>query len=161
MNATTMRKRTAFTAAAIAATSLSLVAASTAHAQENRPDRTIRYRQAVLRAMNWNFAILAAMVKGDRPFDKDVAARSALFVDQLAHMPWDAFPPGTDKGAPTKASADIWKEPARFKSLQDELVAATGKLAVAARAGDLAALKAPVGAVADACDNCHDAFREK
>jgi cytochrome c556 len=152
-----MRKLTCITFAVVTAVAF----ATTALAQEVRPDRIIRYRQAVLRAMNWNFAILATMVKGDRPFDKDVAARSGMFVDQLAHMPWDAFPVGTDKGAPTKASADIWKDPARFKSLQDDLMAATGKLAVAAKAGDLASLKAPVGAVADACDNCHDAFREK
>ena len=152
-----MRKLTCITLAALTAAML----ATTSFAQEVRPDRIIHYRQAVLRAMNWNFSILAAMVKGNRPFDKDVAARSALFVDQLAHMPWDAFPTGTDKGAPTKASTDIWKDPAKFKSLQNDLIAATGKLAVEAKAGDLASLKAPVGAVADACDNCHDAFREK
>jgi cytochrome c556 len=152
-----MRKLTCVTVAALAAVTVT----TTAFAQEVRPDRVIHYRQAVLRAMNWNFAILAAMVKGKRPFDKDVAAQSALFVDQLAHMPWDAFPPGTDQGAPTKASTDIWKDPAKFKSLQNDLIAATGKLAVAAKAGDLVSLKAPVSTVGDACDNCHDAFREK
>ena len=152
-----MRKLTCIAIAALAATTLN----PSAFAQETRPDRIIHYRQAVLRAMNWNFAILAAMVKGERPYDRDVAARSALFVDQLAQMPWDAFPAGTDKGAPTKASTDIWKDPARFKSLQNDLTAATGKLAVAAKSGDLAALRAPVGAAGDACDNCHDAFREK
>jgi cytochrome c556 len=152
-----MRKLICITLAAVTAAAF----ATTVCAQEVRPDRIIRYRQAVLRAMNWNFSILATMVKGDRSYDRDVAARSAMFVAQLAHMPWDAFPTGTDKGAPTKASADIWKDPARFKSLQDDLMSATGKLAVAAKGGDLASLKAPVGAVADACDNCHDAFREK
>ncbi len=137
------------------------LAASSVAAQDAKPDRSIKYRQGVLGAMGWHFGILGSMAKGDTPYDKDTALRSATFVQQLSHMPWDGFGAGTDKGAPTKAKADIWKEPAKFKQHQDALMDATPKLVTAANTGDVGALRRAVGTVAKACKDCHDDFREK
>ena len=58
-------------------------------------------------AQGWNLGILGAMAKGDRPYNKDEAVRAATFVNQLLAMSWDAFAPGTDTGAPTKAKPEI------------------------------------------------------
>ena len=135
--------------------------AASAMAQEVKPDRAIKYRQGVMTAINWHFGILGAMAKGDRPYDKDVALRSATFVDELVQMPWDGFGPGTDKGAPTKAKPEIWKEPAKFKEHQEALLAQAPKLVAAARTGELAELKTAVSAAGKACSGCHDDFREK
>jgi cytochrome c556 len=137
------------------------LAAGVAVAQDVKPDRAIKYRQGVLGAMGWHFGILGAMAKGELPYDKDVALRSATFVQQLSHMPWDGFTPGSDQGAPTKAKPDVWKEPAKFKERQDALMAATPKLVAAANTGDVAQLRAAVGTVGGACKDCHDQFREK
>ncbi len=149
----------AVTAAVAAAVCLTF--AHDAAAQDAKPDRAIKYRQSVLRAMDYNFDILAAMVKGEMPPNKELAAQSAMFVDQLAHMPWSAFGPGTDQGAPTKAKPDIWKDPDKFKSLQNDLMAATAKLAASAKSGDVAQWKGDFSAVSDACRNCHRSFRER
>lgn len=139
---------------------LGMLAAS-AFAQDIKPDRAIKYRQGVMGAMNWHFGILGSIAKGTTPYNKEIALRSATFVEELSHMPWDGFVAGSDKGAPTKAKADIWKEPARFKEHQDALMAATPKLVTAANTGDLAQLRSAVGTVGKVCGECHDDFREK
>ncbi len=68
---------------------------ATVHAQS--ADRQIKYRQSVMNAQGYHFyTILGGMAKGTRPYDKDAAARSAKFIDELIEMPWDGFGPGTD-----------------------------------------------------------------
>jgi cytochrome c556 len=123
-------------------------------------DRAIRYRQGVMRAQGWHMGVLGAMAKGERPYDKDTAARSARFVHELVDMFPDGFTPGSESGAPTKAKPDIWKERAKFDKYQQDAKAQTTKL-VSAAGTDLAALRTALGATAKACDSCHDDFREK
>jgi len=132
--------------------------ATVVHAQS--PDRQIKYRQGILQGMGWHMGVLGAMAKGERPYDKDVAARSAKFVNDLAAMPWDGFGPGSDAGAPTKAKPEIWKDKAKFDKLGKDLQVETAKLA-SAGGGGLDALKSAVGATGKACSNCHDDFRAK
>ena len=140
---------------------LALSFAATAQAQAPQPDRAIQYRQGVFKAMGWNMGPLGAMVKGERPFDKDLFLKNATRVEQLASMPWEGFGPGTDAGAPTKAKPEIWKNGAKFKQYQDEMQAATVKLVTAAKVGTLDAVKGPFGDLGKACSNCHDDFRAK
>jgi cytochrome c556 len=145
------------------ATALAVVGAFSlaVHAQDVKPDRAIKYRQGIMTAQGWQMGILGAMAKGERPYDKDVALRSATHLDQLVYMAWEGFTPGSDQGAPTKAKPDIWKDSAKFKNLQEALQAETPKLVAAAKTGDVAQLRPAVGAVGNACNNCHDDFRSK
>jgi cytochrome c556 len=137
------------------------LAAVSVWAQDIKPDRAIRYRQGVMRAINWHFGILGAMAKGDRAYDKAVAVRSATFVQQLSQMPWEGFIAGSDKGAPTKALPEIWTDAAKFKDHQEAFIAAAPKLVSAANTGDVAQLRAAVGTVGRACNDCHDDFRKE
>ena len=130
-------------------------------AQDVKPDRAIKYRQGIMTAQGWQMGILGAMAKGERPYDKDVALRSATHLDQLVYMAWEGFTPGSDQGAPTKAKPDIWKDPAKFKKLQETLQAETPNLVAAAKTGDVAQLRPAVGAVGKVCSDCHDEFRSK
>jgi len=130
-------------------------------AQDVKPDRAIKYRQGIMTAQGWQAGILAAMAKGERPYDKDTALRSATFLNELIQMGWEGFPPGSDQGAPTKAKPDIWKEPAKFKQRAEAAMAETPKLVAAAKTGDLAQLRTALGPVGTACSNCHDDFRSK
>ena len=139
---------------------LAATMATTAWAQA-QPDRAIKYRQGALQVMGWNMGPMAAMVKGERPSDKDEFLKRATNVDHVATLPWEAFGPGTDAGAPTKAKPEIWKDTAKFKQYADALAAETAKLVAAAKVGTLDAVKAPFGAVGKACSNCHDDFRAK
>jgi len=140
---------------------LALAFVSVAQAQAPRPDRAIKYRQGVMGAQGWNMGPLAAMVKGDRPYDKDLFLRNATRVEQLLAMSWEAFGPGTDTGAPTKAKPEIWKEPAKFKQHQEQTMAAAAKLVAAARVGTLDAVKGPFGDLGNSCNSCHDDFQSK
>ena len=132
-----------------------------AYAQEVKPERAIKYRQGILQAQGWNAGIMGAMVKGERPYDKDEFLKRAIWLDELAVMAWEGFIPGSDQGAPTKAKPEIWKEPAKFKQLQEKLQAETPKLVAAAKTGDMNQIKPAFGDVGKACSNCHDDFRAK
>jgi cytochrome c556 len=41
----------------------------------------------------------------------------------MAKLPWAGFGPGTDKGAPTKAKAEIWSEQAKFREAGEKTMA--------------------------------------
>ena len=145
-------------------TALAMVAGFSAVvvAQEMKADRAITYRQGVFQAMGWNlYAVLGPMTKGEIPYNKDQAVRSANFLSELAMMPYDGFVAGSEKGAPTKAKPEIWKERARFDKLAEAMQGETVKLVAAAKTGDPALLRTQVAATGKACSNCHDDFRSK
>lgn len=139
---------------------LALVGAFSTAVYAQTADRAIKYRQGIMGAQGWHMGILGGMAKGTRPYDKDQAARSAMFVDQLMLMHNEAFIPGSDKGAPTKAKAEIWTSKAEFDKLAQDAKAETAKLAANAGNG-LDALRASIGPVGRACQNCHDKFQAK
>ena len=131
-------------------------------AQEMKADRAIKYRQGVFQAMGWNFySVLGPMTKGEIPYNKEQAVKAATYLSQLAVMPYDGFVPGSDKGAPTKAKPEIWKERAKFDKLAQDMQGETVKLVAAAQTGDPAALRTAVTATGRACKNCHDDFRNE
>lgn len=109
--------------------------------------------------MGQHFQRVGAMANGRIPFDAKVAAENAEVVANMAKLPWAGFGPGTDKGAPTKAKAEIWTEQAKFREAGEKAMAETVKLAAAAKTGNLEAIKAAFGATAGSCKACHDAYR--
>ena len=142
------------------ASACALLAVSvSASAQFAKPEDSIRYRQSSLFIMGQHFARVGAMANGRTPFDAKVAAENAEIVAAMAKLPWAGFGPGTDKGAPTKAKAEIWSEQAKFREAGEKTTAETAKLAAAAKTGNLDALKAAFGATAGSCKACHDAYR--
>ena len=145
--------------AALAATGA--LATAPSWAQDVKPERAIKYRQGIMQAQGWNMGPMAAMVKGERPYDKDEFLKRATYLDQLVQMPWEGYTPGSEQGAPTKAKPEIWKEPAKFKQYGERLAAEASKLVVAARTGDMNLIKPAFAAVGKACNDCHDDFRSK
>jgi cytochrome c556 len=142
------------------ASACALLAVSvSASAQFAKPEDSIRYRQSSLFIMGQHFARIGAMANGRAPFDAKVAAEYAEIVAAMAKLPWAGFGPGTDKGAPTKAKAEIWTEQVKFREAGEKTMAETAKLAAAAKTGNLDALKAAFGATAGSCKACHDAYR--
>ncbi len=139
-------------ALAAACAALSVPAA----AQFAKPEDAIKYRQSALFVMSQHFGRLGAMANGRVPYDAAVAAANADIVVDMAKLPWAGFAPGTEGG---KAKPEIWKEQAKFKDLSDKMQAETVKLAAAAKAGNLDALKAAFGPTGASCKACHDSFR--
>jgi cytochrome c556 len=98
------------------------------------------------------------MANGRVPYDAASAAANADVVVEMAKLPWAGFAPGTEGG---KAKPEIWKEQAKFKELSEKMQAESVKLAAAAKAGNLDALKAAFGPTGASCKACHDAFRNQ
>jgi cytochrome c556 len=144
---------------AAAALSLSLAAILPAQAQFAKPEDAVKYRKASFTVMAAHFGRLGAMANGKAPYDAKAAADNAELVTTLAKLPWAAFGEGTDKGE-TRAKPEIWKDAAKFKEAADKMQTELGKLNVAAKAGNVDALKAAFGPAAASCKACHDNFRK-
>lgn len=142
------------------AVTLCALAASPVAAQFAKPEQAIKYRQSAMYLMQHNVSWVAGMAQGKLPFDARQAAESAATAEFVSKLPWVAFGEGTDKGAPTKAKSDIWKDKVRFQEYAEKMQSEMTKLAAAAKTGNQDALKPAVAAVGAACKTCHDTFRE-
>jgi len=125
-----------------------------------KPDVMVAQRQAAMKLQGKYLGPIGAMMKGAIPYNADVVALNATFLENLARMPWDGFDAST-KGEKSKAKPEVFSEAAKFRAAADTLEAETAKLGAAARAKNEAGVKAAFGGVAKACGSCHDAYREK
>ncbi|PUE06591.1 MULTISPECIES: cytochrome c [unclassified Limnohabitans] len=144
---------------ALMGTLLALTLAIPAQAQFAKPEDAIKYRKASYSVMAAHFGRLGAMANGRAPYDAKLAAENAELVAVMSKLPWAAYGEGTDKGD-TRAKPEIWKESAKFKEASDKMQAEIVKLNVAAKAGNLDALKVAFGPAAASCKACHDNFRK-
>lgn len=131
----------------------------TAFAQA-KPDVLVKQRQAAMTLIGKYFGPLGGMAQGRVPYNAEVAARNAGYLETLSKLPWDGFDASTanEKSAALPA---VFKETAKFKQAGDDMQAAIGKLAASTKGGDEAAVKAAIGAAAKTCGGCHDNFRQK
>ncbi len=120
----------------------------------------IKYRQAAFTMVKGNFGPMGAMVKGERPFDAAAFAKFAENFAALAKMSDDGFIDGSDMGD-TKAKPEVWEKRAEFDAKMKKFQELADKLAVAAKSGDLGAIKPQFGAAAKTCKACHDDFKNK
>ncbi|WP_174874101.1 c-type cytochrome [Vogesella oryzae] len=119
----------------------------------------IKSRQQVFEQYKQTVGSMGKMVNGDTAFDKEMFAKLAAHMDELAQQPWQYFTPGSDKGK-TEARPEIWSKPAEFKDATDKHKAAVAKLkTAAASAGSVDDVKAPFGAMQQTCKACHNQFR--
>jgi cytochrome c556 len=128
-------------------------------AQFQTPESAIKYRQGAFSVMAAHYSRLAMMAQGIQPFETKTAVENAELVTSLSRLPFQAFLPGSEKGAPNRAKDEIWKESAKFKAAADKMMADTVKLEAAARSGDFEAMRSAVGVVGRSCKSCHDDFR--
>ena len=148
--------RIALVAVVLAATSATLAMA------QQKPEDEIRYRQSVMNVIGRAMGPMGAMAQGKAPFNAAVAQKNSALVESLMGLPWNSFGPGTDKGAPTKASPKIWQETAKFKEAAENAQKAVANLAAAAKTGDEGKFKAAFAEVPKSCNGgCHDDFRLK
>ena len=129
-----------------------------AFAQFQKPEDAIKYRQATFTVMAAHFSRIGAVVKGEKPFNKDEVAANAAVVASLAHLPWQAFGTGTEGG---KSLPEIWKETDKFKAGADKMEKAVAELNTAAKSGNLESIKKAFGAAGQSCKACHDNYRKK
>ncbi len=139
-----------------------VLAAGAAHAQEVKPEEAVKMRQGVMTAVKWQFAPIGAVVKGERPFDTDIAAR-AQNLALLSKIAAEGFqvPSGPDLVPSTRAKANVWTEGNRFGEGMRQLATEAERLAIAAQSRDPERLKAQFMTVGKICKDCHDTFRSE
>ena len=140
-----------------AALGLAALAAAPAHAQFSRPQDAVSYRQSAMTLMEAHFDRLVAVVRGAAPDDPAQVRQNAHVLQMLASLPWPAYGPGMQGGNSKPA---IWSNPADFKQKHEALQANIAALSAAADTGDIAKLRAAVGAVAASCKACHDVYQK-
>jgi cytochrome c556 len=123
-----------------------------------KPDVLVKQRQAAMTLIGKYWGPLNVMAQGKAPYNADVAARNAGFLDALSQMPWDGFHPST-KGEKSRALPAVFENEAGFKQAQDQFRGAVTKLVSAAR--DENGFKATAAEVGKACSGCHNDFRAK
>ena len=131
-----------------------------AAAQFAKPEDAIKYRKAAFTVMATHFGRVAAMANGRIPFDAKVAADNAEVATLMSKLPYAGFVPGSDKGD-TKAEPKIWTEMDKFNAAATTMQDAMAKLNVAAKGGNLDAIKAAVGETGKSCKACHDNYRKE
>jgi cytochrome c556 len=142
--------------AAAAAAGLMLEAAA-----QVKPEVLVKQRQAAMTLQGKYLGPIGGMLKGNIPYNPEIVARNASYLEVLTKMAWDGFDPSTKDEKNTKAKPDIYAQPDKFKANYEALQAEVAKLAAAAKAGDQNGVRSTFGGVAKACSNCHDTFREK
>lgn len=145
----------AITAVAVAFSGLALAEDGGPFASE------IKARQGIMRYRAVNIGVLAAMAKGETPYDAaqaKVAANALLASATLDEsMLW---PAGSDHDANPASSAlpAIWASDSDIGAKVDGFTQAATTMASAAGT-DLASLQGAMEALGGACGACHKAFR--
>jgi len=145
----------------VMAAGLALAVSSGAALAQVKPEVLVKQRQAVMTLQGKYWGPIAGMASGKvSPYNADVVARNATYLENLGQMAWDGFDVST-KDVKSAALPAIWENPAKFKEAADRLQNELVKLGAVARARDEAGVKAQFGAVGKSCGGCHESFRAK
>ena len=125
-----------------------------------KPETLVKQRQAAMTLQGKYFGPLAGMAAGKVPYNAEVVARNAAYLDTLNKMPWDGFAENT-KDEKTRALPAVFTENAKFKESADRMQSAVGQLVKVSKGGDEATVKAAINDINKACGACHDNFRAK
>lgn len=138
-----------------------LFLAPAAHTHFNDKEAMQSYRQSYFALVAMNFGPLAAMAKGEMPYDADMATGFASDLAAVAALNVErGFPESAMKGT-TRAKPEIWENMDDFKTKLQAMRDATGPLVAAAGSGDRKTLGQAVGAVGKTCKGCHDEYKSK
>jgi cytochrome c556 len=151
-----MKKTLVLAAVAVAMGGLAGIAAA-----QVKPDILVKQRQSAMTLIGKYWGPIAGMASGKvSPYNADVVARNATYLENLAQMPWDGFHDST-KDEKSRALPEVYSQKAKFDELSQRLQSETAKLGQLARAKDEAGVKQQYAAVGKVCGACHEGFRAK
>jgi cytochrome c556 len=117
----------------------------------------IEDRQAAMKQNGKAIGALAAIFKGESPYDAAVVKTNAEIIKQDFVKAFASFPPGSEKGPPeTYAKPEIWSDPEGFKAAQETALKAVEALAATT---DEAGFKTAMAGLGEACKGCHTKYR--
>jgi cytochrome c556 len=117
----------------------------------------IAARKDLMKQSNKYAKAVNAMVKGEQPFTAETVAAAYSTWENTSSQFGKLFPDNAKEGGNTRAKGAIWEKRKDF----DGKLAAFSK-AVAdgkAKASSLDGVKASMGAINEACNNCHEVYR--
>ena len=120
---------------------------------------SIEARQACMKANGAMMKVMVPIIKGEQPYDK-AAIDAANANAQKACNGWDdSFGADTKPGGAVKtaAKAEIWSDPEGFEAAGIDYVTAVEALQAST---DEASFKAAFPALGQACQGCHEKFRQ-
>jgi cytochrome c556 len=122
----------------------------------------VKHAQTFMKGNGKNAGALAAMVKGEKPYDQaTVDSALSQFEDTAKNLP--TLFPDSVKGLKAEgdysASSKIWEDKAGFS----EHIASFGKAVTEAKTQikDLDSLKTTLPVIGKQCGGCHETFRVK
>ena len=125
-----------------------------------KPETLVDQRVAAMRLQGKYLYPLIPMAQGRVPYDANIVARNAGYLDVLIKMPWDGYDPVT-KDVKSRALPEIYSDPAKFKTAQDQMSAEMSKFQATVKTGNEANIKTAIVDLNKACNGCHETFRQK
>jgi cytochrome c556 len=122
----------------------------------------VKQAQTVMKGNGKNAGILAAMVKGEKPYNQAAVDAALAQLDDTAKKLPTLFPASIKGRQPEgdySISSKVWEDKAGF----DTHIASFGKVVTEAKAKikDLDTLKATLPAIGKECGGCHETYRIK
>jgi cytochrome c556 len=120
----------------------------------------VKQRMDLMSGIGKKMKSIAAMAKGQAPFDAEKIALQAAAIRQASPEIKPLFPAGS-LDMPTEALPVIWEEWAHFSALTEQLADKAANLQAAAERGDRRDLMRQFAAVGKVCSGCHTDYRKK
>jgi cytochrome c556 len=118
---------------------------------------TIKERQAAMESIGDALGSLAAIAKGEAPFDAEVVQNKAATIGDHLQMASSLFPEGSHEGdVETWAKPEIWSNHADFVQKLEAAQAAAKSLK---SVREEAAFRPAFGTLGNACKSCHQTYR--
>ncbi len=125
------------------------------------PENSIKYRQAMMKALGGHTGAAAQIAQGK----VNPEGHLQMHADAIANLSKEItalFPEGSDFGdTPTRAKPEVWEKWDDFKKAADASAKAANEFAQAAGSGNKEAIGAKFQALGKSCKGCHKDFREK
>lgn len=118
----------------------------------------IKARQHLMEETRDAAKAIGGMLKGEQPFDADMAMTALETWKKTATEAGDLFPEGSETGHDTEAKSTIWSDRAGFDEKMQVFNTKVDE-AIAASPDSLEALKAAAGPIFKSCKGCHDGYR--
>jgi cytochrome c556 len=125
------------------------------------PNSPLGQRQIIFKQMLKTSEQMGGMLRGRVKFDAPTFTASASLLASLAQQPWQHFPQARDEGK-SSAKDEVWENQQRFDELAKQLEVRTAELLLATSQSPLvpADLAKPFKQAEDACEACHQEFRD-
>lgn len=116
-------------------------------------------REAIMKKIGGATGAIAAIAKGEKPYDADVLKTALSTISENAKIFPDQFPAGSETGDKA-ASPKIWENMDDFKAKAAKLSTDADAI-LAALPADAAGVGAAMKTLGANCGGCHQAYRLK